>query len=40
MNIIPNSQLIEKDLPNRRAAWVNIIPFAQTFNGYEYWGSL
>ena len=40
MNKIPNSQLINNDLPSRRAAWKNIIPFAQTFNGYEYWGSV
>jgi hypothetical protein len=40
MNTIPNSQLIEKDLPSRRATWMKIIPFAQSFNGYEYWGSV
>ena len=40
MNTIPNSLLIEKDLPSRRAAWKNILPFAHTFNGYEHWGSV
>lgn len=40
MNIIPNSLLIEKDIPSRRAAWKNILPFAHTFNGYEHWGSV
>ncbi len=40
MNIIPNSQLIKGDLPSRRAAWKNIIPFALSFNGYEHWGSV
>lgn len=40
MNKIPNSQLIVGDLPSRRAAWKNIIPFAQSFNGYEHWGSV
>ena len=40
MNTIPNSLLIEKDIPSRRAAWKNILPFAHTFNGYEHWGSV
>lgn len=40
MNKIPNSQLIIGDLPSRRAAWKNIIPFAQSFNGYEHCGSV
>jgi hypothetical protein len=40
MNTIPNSLLIEKDIPSRRAAWKNILPFAHTFNGYEYCGSV
>lgn len=40
MNIIPNSLLIERDIPSRRAAWKNIYPFAHTFNGYEHWGSV
>jgi hypothetical protein len=40
MDKIPNSQLIEGDLPIRRSTWINIVPFAQSFNGYEYWGSV
>jgi hypothetical protein len=40
MNTIPNSLLIEKDIPSRRAAWKNILPFAHTFNGYEHCGSV
>ena len=40
MNTIPNTLLIEKDIPSRRAAWKNILPFAHTFNGYEHWGSV
>ncbi len=40
MDKIPNSQLIIGDLPSRRASWKTIIPFAQSFNGYEHWGSV
>jgi hypothetical protein len=40
MNTIPNTLLIEKDIPSRRASWNKIIPFAHTFNGYEHWGSV
>jgi hypothetical protein len=40
MNKIPNSQLIDGDLPSRYAAWKNIIPFAHSFNGYEHCGSV
>ena len=40
MNKIPNSQLMEGDLPSRRAAWKNIVPFAQSFNGYAHCGSV
>jgi hypothetical protein len=40
MNTIPNSLLIEADIPSSRAAWKNILPFAHTFNGYEHWGSV
>ena len=39
MNKIPNSQLIETDIPGSRASWKKIEPFAQTFNGYKHWGS-
>jgi len=37
---IPNSQLINGDLPSSRAAWKNIVSFAHSFNGYEHWGSV
>jgi hypothetical protein len=40
MDKIPNSQLLDEDLPSRRATWKKIIPFAQSFNGYEHWGSV
>ncbi len=39
MNTIPNSQLIEKDIPSNRAGWLKILPFALTFNAYEHWGT-
>ncbi len=39
MNKIPNSQLIENDIPNLHASWKKIEPFALTFDGYKHWGS-
>ena len=39
MTKIPNSQLIEKNIPSSRASWKKILPFALTFNGYEQWGT-
>ena len=39
MNKIPNSQLIEKDIPSNRASWKKIVPFAFTFDGYGHWGT-
>jgi hypothetical protein len=39
MDRIPNSQLIESDIPARSAGWKKIQPFAFTFNGYDHWGS-
>ena len=39
MNRIPNSQLIEKDIPPKRASWSKIESFALTYNGYTQWGS-
>ena len=39
MNKIPNSQLIEKDIPSNKATWRKVLPFALTFNGYEHWGT-
>ncbi|MHB8778213.1 MAG: hypothetical protein ACYC6R_10690 [Anaerolineales bacterium] len=39
MNRIPNSQLIEKDIPSKRASWSKIESFALTYNGYTQRGS-
>ncbi len=39
MNKIPNSQLIENDIPHLHASWKKIEPFALTFDGYKHWGS-
>jgi len=39
MDKIPNTQLIESDIPAQRAGWKKIEPFAFTFNGYDHWGS-
>ena len=39
MDRIPNSQLMETDIPNQNASWKKIEPFALTFNGYKHWGS-
>jgi hypothetical protein len=39
MDKIPNSQLIEGDIPSHRASWKKIEPFALTFNGSQHWGS-
>jgi hypothetical protein len=40
MEKIPNSLLIIEDIPSRRASWKKILPFAQSFNGYEQCGSV
>jgi hypothetical protein len=40
MDKIPNSQLLEEDIPSKRASWLKIIPFALSFNGYEHCGSV
>lgn len=40
MDKIPNSQLIEGDIPSHRASWKKIQPFALTFNGVKHWGSV
>lgn len=39
MDRIPNTHLIEQDIPSSRASWKKIQPFALTFNGYSHWGS-
>ncbi len=40
MNEISNFNLSENDLPPQNAEWSALVPFALTFNGYNYWGSL
>jgi len=39
MNGIANSDLTEKQIPSPNAEWKDIIVFARSFDGYEYWGS-
>jgi hypothetical protein len=39
MSQIPNSELLEKDIPAQNAAWSKILPFAESFNGSEHWGT-
>ena len=39
MDKIPNSKLIERDIPSRRAGWEKIEPFALSYNGYVQRGS-
>jgi hypothetical protein len=36
---IANKDLTERDIPNQDADWDDIVPFALSFNGYEYCGS-
>ncbi len=38
-HMIPNNELTEGDIPAPGTDWSIIIPFALTFDGYEYWGS-
>lgn len=39
MNKIPNTQLLENHIPSSHAAWSKILPFAESFDGTEYWGT-
>ena len=39
MNEIPNEQLTLELVPSEAASWLEILAFALTFDGYEYWGS-
>jgi hypothetical protein len=39
MNAIPNDRLTLGLLPADEADWLEILAFAQTFDGYEFWGS-
>ena len=37
---IANAQLSVTDIPSFKKAWSRIEPFALTFDGYQYWGSI
>lgn len=37
---IPSEDLALADIPGPEARWTEILDFALTFDGYEYWGSL
>ena len=39
MSAIPNEQLSLEVVPSEGATWFEILAFALTFDGYEYWGS-
>ena len=39
MQKIGNEQLTLRDIPQPDASWTEILDFALTFDGYEYWGS-
>lgn len=37
---IGNSELTPADIPSFTEAWAHIEPFALTFDGFKYWGSV
>lgn len=37
---LANSELSPGDIPSFREPWVRIEPFALTFDGFRYWGSI
>jgi hypothetical protein len=37
---VANAQLSVADIPSFMEAWSRIEPFALTFDGYQYWGSI
>jgi hypothetical protein len=37
---LTNSQLSPGDIPSFKETWTRIEPFALTFDGYSYWGSI
>jgi hypothetical protein len=39
MNKIPNFQLLETDIPSNSATWSKLLPFAESFDGVEQWGT-
>lgn len=41
MNVdVANTELSVGDIPSFKEEWKNIQPFALTFDGYRYWGSI
>lgn len=39
-NEIGNAELSVGDIPSFKETWPRIEPFALTFDGYQYWGSI
>ena len=39
-NEIGNAELSVGDIPSFKESWSRIEPFALTFDGYQYWGSI
>ena len=39
-NEIGNAELSVGDIPSFKETWSRIEPFALTFDGYQYWGSI
>lgn len=37
---VANAQLSVADIPSFKEPWSRIEPFALTFDGYQYWGSI
>ena len=37
---LANSELTPADIPSFKEAWARIEPFALTFDGFKYWGSV
>ena len=40
MSDVGNSELTPADIPSFRETWPRIEPFALTFDGFKYWGSV
>lgn len=39
-NELANTELTPADIPSFKEAWPRIEPFALTFDGFKYWGSV
>jgi hypothetical protein len=37
---VGNSELTPADIPSFKETWARIEPFALTFDGFKYWGSV